>query len=134
MERHKLTGSVSEWMQAHDSEFKSVHGRRLRELYGEEKERVMVPERNLIRMRMNPEPKKDGRKKMRLLVRGDTEPAEWNEGRCLDSPTVMASTMKMIIALHDEGDEEEEVSIGDISTAFLTSPSYSEGERKRYVA
>ena len=45
----------------------------------------------------------------------------------------MASTVKMMIALQDAGDEPEELSIGDISTAFLTSPNYAEGSMKRYV-
>ena len=98
------------------------------------KKRHIRRTQKIIRLRMNPEHKKDGRKKMRLLVRGDTEPLQWNDGKCLDSPTVMASSIKMLLALHDEPDTETEVSIGDISTAFLTSPNYGSADMKRYVA
>ncbi len=38
----------------------------------------------------------DERCKCRWIVRGDQEPAEWSEE--LDSPTIMASTTKMLIA------------------------------------
>lgn len=64
----------------------------------------------MIRLRMNPEPKKDGRKKMRLLVMGHTEPRD--------------SSVKMMVALADAnlGEEDEEhLSIGDVSTAYLKS-------------
>ena len=45
----------------------------------------------------------------------------------------MASTVKMMIALQDTGDEEEFIFVGDISTAFLTSPPYDADSPKRYV-
>jgi hypothetical protein len=54
-------------------------------------------------------------------------------GLYLDSPTVMASTLKMLIALQDTSDEEEFISVGDISAAFLTSPPYDADSPKRYV-
>ena len=105
---------------------------------------------------MNPEPKKvAANDKMRLLVMGHTEPVEWNEGKCLDSPTLMASTTKMMIALEDGTccdqyvvepdsvicdandvgpiDGESEETTGDISSAFLTLPHYTKSESPRYV-
>ena len=115
----------------------------MEELEGEERGRVMRMEK-VIRLRMNPEPKKDGRKKMRLLVRGDTEPREWNEGKCLDSPTLMASSVKMMVAASEQRVgvspgggtvvEPTELSVGDISGAFVSSPRYGPDERSRYVA
>ena len=89
MERHNLQGSVAKWMQAYDDELGTVKEKRLRELEGKERDWALKTQK-VIRLRMNPEPKPDGRLKMRLLVMGHLEPREWNEGRCLDSPTVMA--------------------------------------------
>jgi hypothetical protein len=134
IDRHKLKGNIMEWCKAYDEELNSVHNKRLTEIGIDSAEyRLVLKQEKVIRLRMNPEPKKDGRKKMRLLVRGDTEPRAWNDGACLDSPTVMASTVKMMIALQDTTDEEEYLSIGDISTAFLTSPEYDASAPKRYV-
>ena len=47
--------------------------RRCTELFGEDYKRVMKEEK-VVSLRMNPEPKKDGRNKMRLLVKGFMEP------------------------------------------------------------
>jgi hypothetical protein len=155
MNRHQLQGSVSHWMAAYDAEFEKVKSSRLKELHGVERERVLKTEK-VIRLRMNPEPKKIAENdKMRLLVMGHTEPVEWNEGKCLDSPTLMASTTKMMIAMEDGTycdqpvvepdsmicdasdigpvDGESEMTTGDISSTFLTSPHYTKSEPPRYV-
>ena len=157
MDMHQLQGSVShnDWMAAYDAEFEKVKSSRLEELHGAERERVLKKEK-VIRLRMNPEPKKVAENdKMRLLVMGHTEPVEWNDGKCLDSPTLMASTTKMMIAMEDgtycvqsvvEQDSvicdasdvgpvggESEITTGDISSAFLTSPHYTKSEPPRYV-
>jgi len=164
MDRHKLTGSVSHWMAAYDAEMGKVMQSRLKELHGRERE-IVLKEQKVIRLRMNPEPKKiEDNDKMRLLVMGHTEPVEWNAGKCLDSPTLMSSTVKLMVAMDDgtycqqevesdsgydssSADEAEaeaeaigpvdgpsELTIGDIRSAFLTSPHYLESEGKRYVA
>ena len=82
---------------------------------------------------MNPEPKDGGRLKMRLLVMGHLELHEWTNHMKLDSPTPAASSVKMMVAMSDETDEEEELSLGDVATAFLKGEEYSEGDRPRYV-
>ena len=112
-------------------------GRRLVELHGAERERVLREER-APRLRMNPEPKPD-RLKMRLLVMGHTERKSWTEGKSLDAPTPMASSIKLLIAMQDEvyecgSDEPEELATGDVRTAFLKGDEYGEGEPPRYVA
>ena len=115
MERHKLEGNVGEWMVAYEAEYSCVYKQSLRELdLGSNEYEWVKRHEKVIKLRMNSEPKKDDRKEMRLLVRADTKPA-----RCLDSPTVMALTVKMMIALQDAGDELEELSIGDIRTALF---------------
>ena len=134
IDRRKLEGNIMEWCKAYGEEFSSVHNKRLTEIGVDNAEyKLVLKQEKVIRLRMNPEPKKDGRKKIRLLVRGDTEPKAWDDGACLDSPTVMASTVKMMIALHDITDGEEYLSIGDINTTFLTSPEYDASAPKRYV-
>ena len=44
-----------------------------------------MKEEKVVSLRMNPEPKKTGRNKMRLSMKGFMEPPEW-DGRT-DSPT-----------------------------------------------
>ena len=82
---------------------------------------------------MNPEPKDDGRLKMRLLARGDNEPAEWTANVSLDSPTPASSSIKMIVAMYDETEQVEEISIGDDRTAFLKGDEYDKSDRPCYV-
>ena len=65
-------------------------GYQLDELHGEDYKRVMKEEK-VVPLRMNPEPKKEGRKKMRLIVKGFLEPASWDDKT--DTPTVMSSTI-----------------------------------------
>ena len=66
-------------MDAYNSEFEAMMSLRLKELHGEEYNRVMKYEK-VIPLRMNPEPDKQtngpDKQKMRLLVRGDLEPKE----------------------------------------------------------
>ena len=91
--KHKLEGTVDDWMPGYTDELNTVMKKRMREIHGSEYEDVMKNEK-VVRLRMNPEPKKGGRKKCRLLVRGDLEPKEW-DGKT-DSPTALASTVKML--------------------------------------
>ena len=58
-----------------------------------------------LSLRMNPEPKKSGRRKCRLLVKGFMDPMEWS-GKC-DSPTAMASTIKMLVAMGMDKDAKD---------------------------
>ena len=110
---------------------------RLREIHGEEYNRAAKYER-VISLRMNPERDKQtgglNKQKMRLLVRGDLEPKEWNAGKQTDAPTTNASTVKMMVALADTGEEVEELSIGGISKAFIKSWLYGPEESARYVS
>jgi hypothetical protein len=138
MGRHRLKGSVQKWMDAYVDEFEQVSNLRLRELSGEEYNRVAKAEK-VIPLRMNPEPDRqtngENKQKMRLLVRGDLEPKEWNRGKSTDAPTANASSVKMILALADqEGGEQENISIGDISKAFIKSWLYGPEEHTRYVS
>ena len=74
IKKHKLDGNLSEWIEPYNEELQKVISTRLDELHGEDYKRVMKEEK-VVPLRMNPEPKKGGRKKMRLLVKGFLEPA-----------------------------------------------------------
>jgi hypothetical protein len=97
MQRHKLTCNVQTAVDAYNLEFDTVNGLRMVELYGQEREDVLKSQA-IPRLRMNPEPKPD-RMKFRLLVRGDTEPKYVLNGMPVDSPTPMASSLKLLVAL-----------------------------------
>ena len=139
IKKHRLEGHVDEWLPGYKAEMDAVISRRCRELKGDEYNRVMKCEK-IVRLRMNPEPKKGGRKKCRLLVRGYQEPKEW-DGKT-DSPTALASTIKMLVAMgfdvevdsEADPDDEDVITIGDISTAFLFGKEYSPDDKPRYVA
>ena len=76
-------------------------------MFGEEKEKVLKAGR-VVRLRMNPEPKKDGKRKMRLIVRGDTQPDYWIVGHT-DSPVASAETLRLLLFGGDLGDEDETI-------------------------
>ena len=132
MQRHKITAPFDKCLRAYKLEFDTVRNLRMDELTGEERERVLQEEK-APRLRMNPEPKDDGRLKMRMIVMGNCEPHEWTSDMSLDSPTPAASSLKMMLAMSDETDETEDISVGDVATAFLKGDLYAESDRPRYV-
>ena len=132
MQRHKLDIPFDKCLKAYKLEFNTVCDLRMVELHGEERERVLKEEK-APRLRMNPEPKPDDRLKMRLLVMGHLEPHEWTSNMSLDSPTPAASSVKMMVAMSDETAQIEELSVGDVATAFLKGDEYSSSDRPRYV-
>ena len=78
-----------------------------------------MKEEKAPRLRMNPEPTPDDRLKMRLLVMGHLEPHEWTSNMSSDSPPFAASAVKMMVVMSDEIAGGEDLSIGDVATAFL---------------
>ena len=96
MKRHKLKGTLADWRPGYTAELDEVLARRCTEITGDEYKRVMKDEK-VVSLRMNPEPKKTGRNKMRLIVKGFMEPPEW-DGKT-DSPTAMSSTVRQLIAM-----------------------------------
>ena len=139
MKKHKLTGALHEWLPGYQDEMHKVISKRCREITGDEYTKVLKSEK-VVPLRMNPEPKKDGRKKCRLLVKGFLEPKEWADKT--DSPTVLASTVKQLIAMglevevveHADPDDDDVISIGDIASAFLVGKEYEAADRPRYVS
>ena len=96
MRKQKLPGQVASWVQAYNDEIKSLEELRMTRLEGAVRQAVMKNEK-VIRMVMRYEPKKNGRCKCRLVVRGDMEPDEWFNTPT-DLPTAMSSTIKTLLA------------------------------------
>ena len=63
--------------------------------------------------------------------RGDMEPKEWFDST--DSPTALPSSIKTLVACGNNYGflEDDEISIGDISIAFLKANSFSPEDRAR---
>lgn len=140
MRRHGLKCQLEEWVEAYDGELDAVIHKRKRmvELFGPKKEKVLKYKR-MAHMRMNPEHRKptlehpDGRKKLRLLIRGDTEPIEWVTMKT-DSPVASANTVRMMVFSSEQsGGEQETISTCDADTAFLQSHQYDEDGMDRYL-
>ena len=106
MQRHELDAPFQKCLNAYKLEFETMMGLRMVELEDDERERVFREEK-APHLRKNPEPKPDGRLKMRLLVRGDCEPEEWTNNMSIDSPTPASTSVKMMMAMSDETDEVE---------------------------
>ena len=141
IKKHQLKGTVHDWIGPYKQEMHKVISKRCREIVGSEYNAVLKHEK-IVPLRMNPEPKKDGNRKFRLIVKGFLEPKEWDSKT--DSPTVLASTVKQLIAMgleievvHDHAadpDDEDVISVGDIASAFLVGKEYGPEDRPRYVS
>ena len=70
---HKIKSSIDDWLPGYKAELEAVIGKRCREVFGDEYARALK-HCKIVKLRMNPEPKKDGRRKMRLLLKGYMEP------------------------------------------------------------
>ena len=77
MKQQHVEGNPQEWVAPYNTELNEVIRRRMRELVGQEKERVR--KRNLaVKLRMLLELKRCGRKKCRLILQGFREPYYWD--------------------------------------------------------
>ena len=133
MRKKKLPGTVGAWLAAYKAEMTEVSTRRFADVSPEEKARVLAHE-TVIRLMMRYEPKSGGRCKCRLVARGDMEPKEWFD--TTDSPTALPSSIKTLVACGNNYGflDDDEISIGDISIAFLKANSFSPEDRARWVA
>ena len=95
---------------------------------------LLLKNEKVIRTVMRYEPKKNGRCKCRLVVRGDMEPDEWFNTPT-DSPTAMSSTIKTLLACGSlEVDVRNDItSAGDVDRAFCKSLLFGPEDRKRFV-
>ena len=89
----KVSGTVEEWLPGYQTELAEVKRRRL-EPVSPENMRDAV--RKAVRLRMRLEPKKDGRRKGRLILQGFREPTSWDT-TANDSPTASLSTIRTLL-------------------------------------
>ena len=133
--QHRLQGSWKEWQNAYDLEFDGCvqpgHTQCLQEIHGLEKEQILKAGK-VTRLRMNPEPKKDGRKKMRFLVMGNEQPQEWTVGHT-DAPVVSAEGLRLLVFAGDLSDEPEVIASCDAVTAFRQAEKFLPTETPKYV-
>lgn len=76
MKKRKVKHSKETLVEAYVKEFEAVLTKRMDEITGDERERVLNTHK-VVRLRMNYEPKRDDRCKFRCIVMGHTEPREW---------------------------------------------------------
>ena len=128
--QQKRQGTVNDWLPGYRAELGEVTRRRLRPLSTEEVDRVGAVGK-AVRLRMNLEPKRDGRRKCRLILQGFREPKSWDRGT-IDSPVAALSTIRAMVFM--VGNEGDIISSIDVSTAFLQSESYDPSDEPRYVS
>ena len=129
LKQQQRVGTVEEWLPGYKSELDEVTRRRLRPLTPEEVQRVGAASK-AVRLRMNLEPKRDGRRKARLILQGFREPKSWDRGTT-DSPVATMSTVRAIVFMM--GLPGDILSSIDVSTAFLQSEAYDPHDEPRYV-
>ena len=132
LRRQKRSGTVEEWMPGYRAEVHAVFNTRLRKV--ETHDEVRKAQAQAVPMRINLEPKHDGRKKCRWILQGFREPASWDGVDGNDSPVTSMASIRTIVFKNNEVEEEEVLSSVDVSTAFLQADGYGPEERVRYVS
>ena len=84
-----------------------------------------------LSLRPQLEPKKDDRRKMRLLLQGFKEPNEWDAE---SNASLVAKLSAIRSLLHRAGSKSEVLSIVDVSVAFLQLDLCGPSGVKRYVS
>ena len=133
MKQQHVEGNPQEWVAPYNTELNEVIRRRMRELVGQEKERVR--KRNLaVKLRMLLELKRCGRKKCRLILQGFREPYYWDK-EANDSPVAGYQAIRMLLfmARQTRGGLNRWISKIDIAVAFLQADAYSQSDPTRYV-
>jgi hypothetical protein len=129
LNKQKQKVTVNDWRPGYEAELEGVKRRRLRKVTTEEE--LQRARKLAVPMRMNLEPKNDGRKKARLIVQGFREPPSWTKGPT-DSPVAALSTVRGLLFMGWLLDTV--ISSIDVTTAFLQSDKYGEHEEARYVS
>ena len=134
LRQKNLPGKPEEYVQGYATELQNVISRRLRELVGEEKQRV-ARQKIAIKLRMILEAKRDLRKKGRLILQGFREPLHWDTGGT-DSPVANLSTVRAQVFRDNTckvSGKQKVLSACDVSVAFLQSDPYDTSDHLRYV-
>ena len=128
--RQKVKGSVQEWLPGYQAEMAAMKKLRLEEVSEATRDEVLK-NGTAVKLRMNLEPKKDGRKKGRLILQGFLEPKSW-DGGSVDSPVASMTSIRTLLFM--KGNPEDDViSSCDVCTAFLQAEKYAPTDAPRYV-
>ena len=130
LRRQSLRHEASEFKEGYETELRHMLEKRLTLLTPEEA-REIVGKEHIVPMKMQLEPKKDGRRKSRLVLLGYLEPEEWDVGSNM-SPASNPSTLRTMLYLG--GGQDDVISMIDVSVAFLQSDDFGPDEPKRYVS
>ena len=127
--KQKVKGTVKEWLPGYTAELNNIKAKRLQPITNAEE--MKAAKKAAVPIRMNLEPKRDGRKKGRLIVQGFKELLQWMRGQT-DSPVANLSTIRSLLFMGC--DEDTILSAIDIVTAFIQSDKYESSEKPRYVS
>ena len=128
LKRDPKPGDVKDWVKAVDLELKTVGDKRLRELFGAERENILRGP-NVMKLRMLLEIKRSGRLKGRLVGQGFLEDGFLTKG-LESSPVLRQEVLRALV--FNAGLGEEFASI-DVTTAFLQALSYLDSDPPRYA-
>jgi hypothetical protein len=129
MQKHKVEGELSDWLQGVTAELESVVGDRCEEV-SPEVEREVIENELGIKLRMVLEQKKDLRRKGRLVGQGFWEDTDLT-GLHVDSPVASFAAVRMLLFMC--GCDGDVIASGDISKAFLKADEYPTDSLPRYV-
>jgi len=103
------------------------------EIFGEQRDNI-TRSRTCAMMNMLLEPKKDGRRKGRLVVRGDMEPGSWTTGPT-DSPVASGEAVRTLIFSGEISGEAETLAMcDDAKNAFRQTQPFGPDDPERFVA
>ena len=129
LRKQKVAGSVEDWLPGYKKELNNITENRLQPIT--DAEEMKIAKEKAVPIRMNLEPKRDGRKKGRLIVQGFKEMMQWLRGQT-DSPVASLSTIRSLLFM---GTNEDTIwSSIDLIAAFIQSEKYGPNEPPRYVS
>jgi hypothetical protein len=129
--QQRQTGTIEEWLPGYKKELEEVRRRRLRRITDDGE--LKTAEAAAVRLRMNLEPKHDGRRKARLILQGFREPREWDGGPTDAPVAAMATIRSLIYMITPAGWSSDVISSIDVATAFLQAEEYDPTDDPRYV-
>jgi hypothetical protein len=136
LRKQKIKEAPEMWLQGYDEELDGCINagptQNLVELFGEERENV-IRSKTYTLMQMLLEPKKDGRRKGRLVVRGDMEPLSWVTGPT-DSPVASGEAVRTLLFSGEISGEPETIATCDARNAFRQTQPFGPDDPVRYVA
>ena len=126
-----LDGDSLEYVTCYNKETDHMLRRRLTLISDPGEVKLIRKHHPVVTLRPQLGPKKDARRKMRLLLQGFKEPDGWDiESNA--SPVAKLSTIRSLV--YRAGSKSEVLSIIDVSVAFLQSDLYGPSDMKRYVS